>query len=213
MDDLNNAVNNFYRAFAEVPVPDKIDGCACCLNQEEIEKLLSTTLREISSDELAPYASSAFLTVGEVSDYIYFLPRIMEITIYDESWWPDIEVTARAIQSSGLHSWPQFRRDVLSSLLQAFLNHIVNIESHDRIDGLLCAIGRMDIDVHPYLAIIETNIKAVLAFWEDNSGKLNEGKLGNAFWELPNRGHDEIVKWFQSESISRIYTEAYGYKR
>jgi hypothetical protein len=209
---LDKAIDNFYGTFADLPIPEYIDGCEHCLNKSEIQKLLSQPLRELSSEDLAPYASSAFLTVGDVTDYLYFVPRILEISMFDDSWWPDIEVTARAICTSGLSFWPETRRAALTSLLKVFIEHIVDTGEFVRIDGWLCAIGRMEIDVRPYLAIIEKDPKAVLAYWKDNAGKLNEGKLGNAFWELPNKEHDVIVEWLRSDRVSRIYADTYGYK-
>ncbi len=70
----------------------------------------------------------------------------------------------------------------------------------------------MELDVRPFLEKIEQNADAVSEYWEGNARHLHDGKLGNAFWELPNSGHDEIFRWFQSDSVKRIYAEAFGYK-
>ena len=212
MDELAAAINNLYQAFADVPLPDRIDGCPCCIDEKGIETLLSSPLRELTPDDLSSYAASAFLTVGDVGDYLYFLPRIIEVSIQDEWWWPDLEITARAIRDSGHDSWSQARRNALESVLKTFLIRLIDTETFSQIDSLMCAIGMVDIDVHPYLAIIGKHPRAVLEFWEDNAGKLNEGKLGNPFWDPPNLRHDHIVKWFKSDKISRIYFDAYGYR-
>jgi len=211
MDKLSNAINNFYQAFADVSAPDHIDGCPCCITEKEIQTLLTTPLRELSQDDLASYASSALLTVGSDSDYLYYLPRIVEISISDDSWWPDIEVTARAIESTNIESWPEKRRDALIELLDAVIDHILDSSAYDLIDQWVYAAARMKLDVRRLLAKIERNADAVLEYWVDNAQNLHEERLGNAFWELPNEGHDEIVRWFQSEPIRKIYSEAYGY--
>lgn len=208
---LSNAIDDFYRAFADVAVPRHIDGCPCCIDSNRVPHLLTTPLREILPTDLAPYASSALLTVGDVSDYLYFLPRIMEISIRDDSWWPDIEVTGRAIHSTDLKAWPSKRRGALMSLLKAVIENIVDSGSYWQIDGWLCAIARMELDVGPYLAIIEPNSAAVLQYFEDNAKCLRADTLSNAFWELPNSGHDQIVQWFKSEAIRAIPFQAYGY--
>lgn len=212
MDALQTAIDNLYDAFNDIEQPTMIDGCPCCFDEGEIRKLLGTPLRQISSELLASYASSALLTVGSASDYLYYLPRILEISIHEASWWPTIEVTGRAIRDTHIDSWPTVRRNELKRFVASAVGHIVENEEYDRIDEWLCSVGRMGFEVLPCLAIIERNEKAVLAFWEDNSGRLNDGKLGNEFWDLPNDAHDEIVSWFQSEKISLIYAEAYGYR-
>ncbi len=211
MHALSQAIDDFYRAFVDVPAPLHIDGCPCCIDNQRIPHLLSTPLREIAPDDLASYASSALLTVGDVSDYLYFLPRIMDISIRDESWWPDVEVTARAIHSTGLCSWPPNRHAALVSLLDAVIQNVIKSKAYWQIDGWLCAIARMELDVRPWLTMIEIDSAAVLHYFEDNAEDLKFGKLSNAFWELPNTGHDVIVQWFKSDAISEIPFQAYGY--
>ena len=212
MDALDRAIEGFYRSFADVAKPQHIDGCPCCIETSTLQKLQSIRLRELSAEDLASFASSALLTVGGPSDYLYFLPRILEISIRDESWWPDIEVTARAIRSTDFQSWPPLRRQALLSLFEATIDAILDSKSYRRIDGWLCAIARIGIDVHPYLQKVEKDRAAVLEYFEDNAASLGENRLCNSFWELPNQGHDAIVKWFKSAAIRAIPFEAYGHE-
>jgi hypothetical protein len=212
MTSLDQAIEDFYATFVDAPAPDQIEACPHCISFEEIKKLLMTPLRELTADDLGSYASSAFLTAGDVADYLYFLPRILDITIHDDSWWPSIEVTARAVVSSDLHAWPQKCRESLEALLRAVVKKLTDDGPHHELDSWMCAIGRMDLDVQPYLSIIERNSAAVLEFWTANSGKLYLGQLGNAFWEEPNKQHNAIVEWLNSPRIKLIYAEAYGYR-
>jgi hypothetical protein len=89
---------------------------------------------------------------------------------------------------------------------------MVDSGSHDRIDGWLCAIARVGLDVTPSLIKIETNREAVLAYYAYNAASLTTGKLCNGFSELPNAGHDVIVRWFSSDAVRKIRFEAYGYE-
>lgn len=212
MTRLTTAINELYVAFANISKPEKIEGCPCCIEESELKRLLRVPLREISGAELAPYASSALLTVGEVADYLYFLPRILDVSIGDESWWPTIEVTARAIRSTNPEEWPDARVSALSDLLVSVIGNLVDEGEYSRIDEWMCAIGRMEFNVLPSLKVIESDPNAVLEFWKDNAGKLGQGVLGNAFWELPNKQHDEIVRWFNLPEVSIIFAEEYGYR-
>lgn len=208
---LPQAIDDFYRAFSDIPVPRHIDACPCCIDRKQISHLLATPLRQLSADDLGSYASSALLTVGNASDYLYFLPRIMEVSILHEQWWPDIEVTARAIHSTQFQAWPSQHREALVTLLDAVMQNIIDSKAYWQIDGWLCAIARMELDVHPCLAMIEKDSAAVLCYFEDNAADLKHGKLSNSFWELPCVGHDVIVQWFQSDAIRAIPFQAYGY--
>lgn len=210
MKALINAIETFYSKFGDVAKPLQIYGCPCCINDKEIAKLLASDIRAIQPDDLVSYASSAFLTVGDVADYLYFLPRILEISIREEFWWPDIEVTARAIQSTNLNLWPSDKLQALDVLVNAAIEHFVDSGSHRRIDGWLCAIARMGLDLHPGLQKIQTNADATLAYFQCNADCLLQNRLCNAFWELPNVGHDAIVRWFKSDAVQAVTFEAYG---
>lgn len=210
MHTVKDTIEQLYRAFAKNPRPRHIDGCPCCIDKKEISVLLVKSLRAITPEELTSYASSAFLTVGEVADYLYFLPRILEITATEPSWWPDPEVTGRAIRSANPDTWTGAQRSALNKYLEAVIVSIIESRDYHPLDGWMCAIARMGFDVMPYLRMIAKSPAAVLAYFEGNVGSLPRNKLSNAFWELPCPAHDAIVNWFFSPEIRKIPFEAYG---
>src|SRR5688572_5553245 len=110
---LQQAITGVYAAFADVQRPRSVEGCPCCIDRKGISILLSKPLRELSPDDLTHYAASAFLTVGAAEDYVYFLPRILEILACERDWWPDPEVVARAIHTAGFHGWSGSRREAI----------------------------------------------------------------------------------------------------
>lgn len=211
MTPFEHAIEHLYAAFADVPKPRVIDGCAHCFDAQTRAELLATPLRDIAPDDLAPYASSALLTVGAVGDYLYFLPRILEVSAMDDSWWPDPEVTGSAIRETRPASWPASRLDAVTGVLGAIFHVAITSGEFHRIDPWLCAVARMGIDVQPFLRQVETSPAAVLAFFDDNASGLGEGRLDNAFWELPCPGHDAIVAWFHSDKVRKVPFDAYGF--
>jgi hypothetical protein len=48
VNPLSEAINNFYATFGDIDIPKKIEGCEHCLDDKEIEVLLSTPLRDCS---------------------------------------------------------------------------------------------------------------------------------------------------------------------
>ena len=212
MSDLAKAIENVYYAFADVPKPDAIRACPCCIDEATLSRLETVPLRELTDEDLSPYASSAFLTAGEVVDYLYFLPRILEVTITDDTWWPDIEVTGRAIRETKPKTWPKVRRVAVQELFEAVFESFLAKQFYYRIDDWVCGAARADFDVLPLLRIIETSDEAILEFFNANSGALGDRKLGNPFWESYDAGQDIILTWFLSEKIRRVPYEAYGYR-
>lgn len=211
MSDLAPKIENVYRAFADVPKPDSIGACPCCIDGETLDRLVTVPLREVSDDDLAPYASSAFLTAGGVEDYLYFLPRILEVTIVNDTWWPDIEVTGRAIRETKPIEWPGPRREAVQKLFEAVFESFLAEQYYYRIDEWICGAARASFDVAALLRIVEKSDQAILEFFNSNSGGLAEGKLGNAFWESYDPGQDVILQWLNSEKVRAIAYDAYGY--
>ncbi|MEO6333924.1 MAG: hypothetical protein ABIO91_02985 [Pyrinomonadaceae bacterium] len=207
MKRLESAIENLYSAFSDASKPESIDGCTHCLDDKDRDTLLSTPLRQIEPDDISSYASSAFLTLGDMPDYLYFLPRILEISATADWWWPDIEVTGRAIGNTEPNIWEPTRRKALNEFLSAKLSRLIETENFDPVDDWMCGIAKMGLEVGPFLEIIETDRAAIYAYYERNSEQLDEGQLSNAFWDPPNAGHDAIVQWLKSEKITKTWNE------
>ena len=211
MKTLSDSIDALYDAFSEVPKPRVIEGCPCCIEKKNICTLLSKHRRNLAPEEISSYASSAFLTVGDVPDYLYFLPRIIEISCTVPGWWPDPPVTGRAIAETQPGGWPATRLTAFIELLHAIIHHAI---AHDRIlddfDDWLCAIGKMGIEIEPFLAQIEGSPASLLAFYEGNSIPLGKGRLSNSFWNKDDPGHGTVLEWFHSPHISAMISEAYG---
>jgi hypothetical protein len=208
---LKDAVEDVYVAFADIPKPAVIDACPCCCHEKNIDALLSIPLRDLSADDLASYAFSAFLTVGDKADYLYYLPRILELSSFDENWWVDPEIVGRGIRAAEPDSWPIRQRRSFVAFTHSIVEHAMKADERHILNDWLCAVARMGFPVQDHLKQIETSRQAVLALFEDNSESLPDRKLSSAFWEAPDSQHDSIVDWFYSEPIRRIPFEEYGY--
>jgi hypothetical protein len=212
MNSLTSAIDDLYEAFSEVARPEMIHACACCMTADEVETLLTKPLRELTPDELSPYASSALLTVGDVPDYLYFLPRILELSILDDSLSAAIEASGDKIRMTEPMSWPAKRLGALSDFFCAAIDWMIGSKNYWPIDEWMCAIATTEMEMHPFLARIEVDPDAVLEYFKANAKCLPDAKLCNPFWENPGPRHDEIVEWFKSEAVSKILFDAYGYR-
>src|SRR5580704_16052492 len=125
---LQTAIENVYAAFKDIPKPQSVDGCPCCIDEKGISILLTKPLRELSPDDLTHYAASVFLTVGSVEDFLFFLPRILEILALNSEWWPDPEVVGRALLTSGFHTWPSNKSQAVSNYFDAKINELLKQE-------------------------------------------------------------------------------------
>ncbi|NOT58905.1 MAG: hypothetical protein HOP19_01640 [Acidobacteria bacterium] len=211
MTALEQSIENLYEAFAEVPKPDSVGGCECCIDEKELVALLAAPLRILSPEALSNYAASALLTVGSIPDYLYFLPRILEISAKEDNWWPAIQITARAISQTELTQWSPVQQAALKKLLSAVIDWAIELSDDSKLDAWLCAAARMSFPLRPFLAQVAKSEPMILSYFERNASCLARNKLGNSFWELPNEGHDEIVQWFKADPVRQLLYDTYGY--
>jgi len=211
MQSLDSALSHFYAAFSDVPVPSGICGCRCevCISDDTASFLVSTSLRDIPADRIQGYAESALKTVGCVEDYMYFLPRIMEITCRDPEWWPTIEVTGANIAECQPASWPKAKHAALVSLFSTVMASFVDSRRFS-IDDWLCGIGLAGLDIAPFVSLVESNPAAVAVVYADNANTLPERRLTKAFWKLPNTAHDVLVAWLLSGAVQSTVASMSG---
>lgn len=124
-ENIRQSIESIYAAFSSVPKPKSIDGCRCCIEDKQVATLLAKPLRELSAEELSSYASSVFLTVGSEADYRYFLPRILEILVSDQTWWPDPEVALRTLALAEWSKWPDAEKRSILRLFEAHFDQLI----------------------------------------------------------------------------------------
>lgn len=208
---LQQAIEGVYAAFRDVPRPSSVDGCPCCIDRKGISVLLSKPLRDLSPDDLTQYAASAFLTVGAVEDYLYFLPRVLEILATEHDWWPDPEVVTRAIHTAGFHSWPDSRQAALSRYFEQIIGDLLGAEgAGSEIDSWICALGRLHVELAPFLTRIATSRPRLIEFYEVNSQPLVDGRLANGFWDEAPEEQKQVVEWFRSPEMQKLIEAQYG---
>ena len=206
--NLAEAIEQLYAVFAECPKPPGIDACPCCLDEEEVQGLLSKPLRSLTAQELSSYAASVFLTVGGEDDFRYFLPRILELSATNEFLYPDPEIVLGKLRHARWNEWRAEERQALDGFFDAVLTDKI-AEFGDEIDTWLCAIAQCVADLSPYLDRVAGRPEILVGFYEVHSRHLPKGKLSNPFWhDVPDQGH-QVVEWFRSESIRRIIDDHY----
>lgn len=207
---LQQSIETLYEVFASVPKPATIEGCPCCLKDKEIHVLLSKPLRELSPEELSRYASSVFLTVGDVTDFRYYLPRILDVLTSAPGWWPDPEIVGSALQNANWSTWPDAEQNAISTVFDAKID--ANIEEPDgyRLDSWLCGIARSGASISTYLDKVATSDTAVLALYGWMAKDVSRGNLAKNFWKDVPDAAQEMLDWFHSPKVGSILFQAYG---
>lgn len=200
---LNDALEACYAAFADVEKPSDIDGCECCWYPEDTRLLLDKPLRSLSGEDLSEYASSVFLTAGDLPDFRYFLPRLLDIAANDPSWWPCPEVLLKTLKLADWRSWPSEEQAVIEQVLEAWFDQCLRTpcseESHDPAwgsgDEVLCGLAYAGLDLTPFLnRLLEPEFSAQLKglYWMNFDKESGRTKLYNTFWSERQRANTRL---------------------
>jgi len=210
---LAAAIEFLYATFADLPRPVKVDCCPCCVHEEDRRTMETKPLRELAWRDLASYVTSARPSEGYFPDYLYFLPRIMEIAATDPDWWPDPYMACIPISQTDPALWTPVRRQALQDFFHALIDHLLSPDEENirSVDEWLCGIASIHFNVRPLLDLIARSDEHILAYYEGNARTLIEnGFLSNAFWNRPNQGHDHIIEWFSTSPAFDAIAIAYG---
>lgn len=154
-DAFAAALAGLYSTFA-ASAPRGIEGCPCCIGTRKVDVLLAKPLRALTEDDLARYASGAFLTIGGVPDFRYLLPRLLELSAIDPGWYPSPEVIVGKLALAEWATWPKADQIAVRNFLSAWFDRLAVGWIEDQaylgdIDPLLCGLARAGEDIAPYL--------------------------------------------------------------
>lgn len=210
---LNDAIEQLYRVF-KAKNPKTFYACDCCLSADEVAVMLKTPLRQLSADQMSSYTISVFLTSGSEEDFRYFLPRILEISIFERDWWPSREVVLGKLALANWLSWDQSEIDAIRALFVAVFDMalVADEDLANLVDEWICGLGLAGENLVPYLQKLEraSNWNALYGFFELNSLQLQKGRLGNSFWGEHKQLAQPVIDWFESAPIQAIIWKHYG---
>lgn len=202
-----------YRIFSKYEKPNTFEACPCCIDEEEKEILLSRDLQNLNEQDLGQYASSVFLTVGAKKDFMYFFPKILELSLEDKFSSPDQEVIFRSIANSDWTNWDDDERNIVLDLaIEKFDKLLQEHADSFELDTLLCAIAHIENDLSIYLNKLEKeeNVHSFQEFITHNIKCYTKQKLENAFWEDLPEQEQQVIHWMKSDKVRVWLFSEYG---
>ena len=165
--------------------------------------LLSKPLREITDEELTGYASSVFYTVGDQEDFQYFLPRILELSVTQWHWWPDVEVVLTKLRLAEWRAWPESKIDAVMKFLHAAFDEAIDTASNEanvEVDSWICGVALAGVDVQPFLEKLEapSSGRALRRFVQWNDAYRTHGAMTNPFWDGDRAAASGVADWLNS---------------
>jgi hypothetical protein len=201
---LAGEIEALYEVFGRVPRPLRVEGCTHCVARDEDRPLLAGPVRELDPDVLQRYATEALLLWGDVPEFRYFLPRLLELGAEDgfTFGFPDPEIVFGKL---GLARWTEWDDDE-RAVVRAFLTRwwettVVDDDPWPRAGTVLCGLGRTGVDLIPFLEKWELLESAGAIFnlhefvMQEMTWPASGPKLRNPFWEKESAAYGQVVAW------------------
>lgn len=200
--EIHQAIEGLYTAFADAKRPSAID-MSPVKDPADFAALLGVPLRQLTAEHLWHYSFSLFLTVGNIAEFEYFFPRIIELASAPFS--PlEIEVVFKKPAMAG---WPNEWRKDRRKAFQAYLDAMVGSWASTvcEISDWVCALSSCLPDMDTYLDVLMSDSDAanenLLAFHESNRESLIKNKLSNSFWDRSSETHARVVAWLERADV------------
>lgn len=142
---LEELLDQGYDAFAQLRKPRTFEASPLRDPARLLKQLTSKPLRLLQIEDVEEYASAALSTVGTISDYQYFLPRILELSTQSSIIEP--EVIALKLKTGNWRTWPSNQQNIIEKIFMAaccaaFRQHPGNYLA----ESWLVGIAILDID-------------------------------------------------------------------
>ena len=159
--ELIVALDGAYEAFANYPRPIRMEALPLRDPKKIIATLSSAPLRRLTGEQIGPYAGWALTTVGSISDYKHFLPRILEQAIRDPVWLgTEPPIIASRLKMAEWRTWPKSEQSAVVTVFQTAW-HESNQHHPYEADASewLCGLAALEEDIQPLLREWTTRAK------------------------------------------------------
>jgi hypothetical protein len=145
---LSDAVEELYRAFRDVPLDPDVSYCDHCLGPDDVAELRVTPLRELGADAIHRLVANAPVgTLGDMTYFRHFLPRVVELAVRGEVWASMIEI---GVEKAFKESDPPQRAAILA-VLEAWWSDILSTwPSATSADDLIAIVDCCELPLRPY---------------------------------------------------------------
>jgi hypothetical protein len=223
-NEVTEAIVSLYGAFSRYSMSDPFDFCDHCVSAEELDAIRDTPLHELTFDQLWTISSNIVLTIGGVSDFKYFLPRLIEGSRYGASY--NIEAVFTRFRNTEFETWPSAERQAVQGYIrnQFEENATSVVERSDGptdMDDLLCCAyyaGTLPELLGQWTSDTRETARQQLLEWALSAfglpgdpyafidGPPAPIKPVNAYYDAPGRGI--LLAWLETPEAQRALSEA-----
>jgi len=198
---LAAALERLYLVFRSYGLKPHIEGCPCCVYDEDQDRVRSRSLRALTAEDFDTYASKALTTWGDADDLRHFLPRLLELVTGSPGDFISNEIVLSKLATAGWRDWPAQEQEAVESVLSLRWNVGLTHDPSEFDAGTwLCGAELAGSDVSGYIdawrsSDAPTAFEHLAAFITSNPELLTEGRLANPFCLEESQVAQEMQAW------------------
>lgn len=216
---LSACIDSLYDVFSVYEQPRHMAGAMGDIDEtHETEEILSTPLRKLTREHIDWYCTSAITTVGSVSDFKFYLPRILELLVVKASPALDVPSAFSKLSYAEWQNWPIGERKSLLAYFDALWESTLSVfpqatSAGDCLDGL----GQVVKDLKPYLTRWgklcnggDTAVQHLIEFYVIDMGDPDDDEdYAFSAWLAKHPDQEgQILSWIFSTPIKAIIQKA-----
>lgn len=216
-EELEYAIANLYIVFSKYPLRQHIEGCPCCVNENDDIVIHSKLLKNLTAIDLDRFAFNAMIAWGTVEDFKHFLPRIFELFALepDKFLWSNMII--EKLDYADWYNWAEIEKTAITEFLVALWNYILSEFLAPgfslAINNFLTSLGKIFKDLKLFLDIWRdrTSISAQLhlAQFILDDVRFNEQKI--KILGLSKIQSEQMINWLLEpvtiETLEKVFFE------
>ena len=192
-NELKKSIEQLYTTFSSYPFPSAIVGCPCCVSDTDKAKIHNSQLRELSGDDLSRYAFKAMTTWGDVKDFKYYLPRILEL-LSTTDFIVDTFVVLGKLNYGKWTTWAMEEQAVIKQFLLAWWEDLIKNKNYFDQEAF--------IEIYKLLGTVDELLDKWEISFDDNSFQNVVDMIDRCYLDLINDSKD--YKDFDEKEVEKI---------
>lgn len=192
------AIEELYVAFSSYKLRAPVEGCLCCVSNDDKKRLVSKPLHQLSEGDLSKYSGKAMTTWGDEYDFKHFLPRIFELLATGHSLTFGADVLPNKLGNAQWQNWPSDEKNAIYNfLLELWRFDLSGGKTGDSTESWISGISQILNDVTPFLQA-----------WE-NAPSLAATQSLLDFVQLYYAPNAQVDKWLASNALLQLFEQRF----
>jgi hypothetical protein len=199
LDDRDRAIASSYEAFERYGLRRRFEErCSPLGPRREIARTLSARpLSELDARPLEIYCFKAMLTMGDVDDFRYFLPRMIELYAKERDWRLNGQDMFRKLEHAKFREWAPTEREAIFGFIEAMWRCVLCCPDETRsVAAYLDDIAYAGVAPGPFLESFHISVSL-------ESATRAASFVSEACLSLHERVRDAAKPWIVKEEVVR----------